>query len=549
MTVASIDTLSPEELRGQPVLVRIDAEDEVKLRDALPTLALLSETRARVVVATHCGLPPDAPRLDGIAARLGELLGRSVGKLDEWKGEAGLRAVNRLSEGEIMMLENLAFESGEDAGDETLADTLGKLAHIYCNEAFALSHEVRASTVGVAKRAKRAVAGVAFERELSTLEVKLREPRLCPSLALLGGEVSKDKLLLAEEIARRSDRTFVAGQLALPFLIAKEFLLSSPAVTEEMVSIAQRMVAEARVDKRVINTPVDFTVVDRKTLERLGRGEPVPPAPPLLNVAENEIGPDQIIADIGKVTRWSWSDWFGPSRTILWHGPVGISEIDLFCEGSRFLANEVANRTWPTLHRTVVCGTSLVAALRRIGFPTERIRHLTYAGRPALHYFAGRPLPAVDVLNEAAKTKPKPSRVLIPLNGSDRDTRALQAAAEIVAPDAEILLLHVRSGPDEEQYPGLTAILSVAERLQRRIESERIFARANAILATRGLLSARQVAVQGKPTKIISRYAKRTGAQLVVLVAEGALANLGALRVINHIPSAALLARRRQKLE
>ena len=191
MTVASIDTLSPEELRGQPVLVRIDAEDEVKLRDALPTLALLSETRARVVVATHCGLPPDAPRLDGIAARLGELLGRSVGKLDEWKGEAGLRAVNRLSEGEIMMLENLAFESGEDAGDETLADTLGKLAHIYCNEAFALSHEVRASTVGVAKRAKRAVAGVAFERELSTLEVKLREPRLCPSLALLGGEVQR----------------------------------------------------------------------------------------------------------------------------------------------------------------------------------------------------------------------------------------------------------------------------------------------------------------------------------------------------------------------
>ena len=544
MAVASIDTIPPEELKGQPVLIRIDVADEIRLRDSLPTLAFLAEASARVVVATHYGSGPDAPRLDAIGVQLGELLGRPVSKLDEWKDETGLRAVNRLNEGEIILLENLAFEAGEDAGDERLADTLSKLADIYCNEAFALSHEVRASTVGVAKRAKRAVAGLAFERELSTLEVKLCEPRR-PSLALLGGEVSKDKLLLAEEIARRSDRTFVAGQLALPFLIAKELLLSSPAVTEEMVSIAQRMMAEARTEKRVVNTPADFTVVDRKTFERLSRGEPVPPAPPLLNVTENEIGPDRIIADIGKVTRWSWSDWFGPSRTIFWHGPVGISEIDLFCEGSRFLATEVANRTWPTVHRTVVCGTSLVAALRRIGFPTERIRHLTYAGRPALHYFAGHPLPAVDVLHQAAKAKPTPSRILIPLNGSDRDTHALHAAAEIVAPDAEILLLHVRSGPDEEEYPGLSAVLSAAEKLERCIESERIFARANATLATRGLLSARQVAVQGKPTKMILRYAKRTGADLIVLVAAGTLATLGARRVIDHAPCAALVARPR----
>ena len=544
MAVAGIDTIPPEELKGQPVLIRIDVTDEIKLRDSLATLAFLAEASARVVVATHYGSGPDVPRLDAIGVQLGELLGRPVSKLDEWQGETGLRAVNRLNEGEIILLENLAFEAGEDAGDERLADTLSKLADIYCNEAFGLSHEVRASTVGVAKRAKRAVAGLAFERELSTLEVKLCEPRH-PSLALLGGEVSKDKLLLAEEIARRSDRTFVAGQLALPFLIARELLLSSPAVTEEMVSVAQRMMAEARTDKRVINTPADFTVVDRNTFERLSRGEPVPPAPPLLNVTENEIGPDQIIADIGKVTRWSWSDWFGPARTIFWHGPVGISEIDLFCEGSRFLATEVANRTWPTVHRTVVCGTSLVAALRRIGFPTERIRHLTYAGRPALHYFAGHPLPAVDVLNQAAKAKPTPSRILIPLNGSDRDTHALHAAAEIVAPDAEILLLHVRSGPDEEQYPGLSAVMSAAEKLERCIESERIFARANATLATHGLLSARQVAVQGKPTKLILRYAKRTGAELIVLVAAGTLATFGARRVIDHAPCAALVARPR----
>jgi phosphoglycerate kinase len=544
MTVASIDTIPPKEFSGQAVLVRIDAEDELKLRDSLSTLAFLSEAGARVIVTTHYGLPSAPPRLDVLASRLSELLGRPVGKLDEWKGEAGLRAVAHLNEGEIMMIENLAFEAGEEIGDDKLADALGQLSDIYCNEAFALSHQVRASTVGVAKRAKRALAGIAFERELSMLEVMLREPR-GPSLALLGGEVSKEKLLLAEEIAARTDRTLVAGQLAFPFLIARDLLLRSTAVTEEMVSIAERMMAEARDSKRVINTPADFTVVDKKVFERLSRGEPVPPAPPLQNVPENKIGDDQIICDIGKATRWSWSDWFGPARTIFWHGPVGISEIDVFCEGSRFLAGELANRTWPTVHRTVVCGTSLVTALRRIEFPTERIRHLTHAGRPALHYFAGRPLPAVDVLGQANEAKREPSRVLIPLSGSERDISSLHAAAGVVARDAKIFLLYVRSGWDEEQYPDLAAGLSEAEKLGWRIESERIFARANAILAERGLLSTRQAAVQGRPAKMILRYAQRIKAELIVLVSQGGPTTLGARRIMDRAPCAILIARPR----
>jgi phosphoglycerate kinase len=475
---------------------------------------------------------------------LSEQLDRPVGKLDDWKDEAGLAAVSHLAEGEIVLIENLAFEDGEVAGDDKLAEALGRLGEIYCNDAFALSHQIRASTVGVAKKAKRAVGGLAFERELSMLEAMLGQPRN-PSLALLGGEVSRDKLLLVEEIVRRADRTLIAGQLVFPFLVAQELLLSSAAVTEEMVTIAERIMREARDNNRSINTPVDFTVVDKATFERLSRGEPVPPAPPLLNVGEKEIEPDQIICDIGKATRWAWSDWFSASKTIFWHGPVGISEIDLFCDGTRFLATELANRTWPTVHRRVVCGSSLVSALRRIGFPTERLRHVTYAGRAALHYFAGRPLPAVDALSQTSEQRSRPSRILIPLNGSDRDLSALHAAADVVARDAELLLLHVRRGPDEEQYPDLAAGLSETDRLERRIESERIFARANAILAARGVLSTHQLAVQGKPTRMILRYAQRTGAELIVLVATGALATLGARRVIEQATCATLVARPR----
>jgi hypothetical protein len=298
-----------------------------------------------------------------------------------------------------------------------------------------------------------------------------------------------------------------------------------------MVIFAERMIAEAREQRRDLETPADFTMVDAKTLARLSRGEIIPPSPPLHNVAANNIAPSHIIADIGVATRWSWSDHFGPARTIFWHGPLGICEIERFCEGTRFLATELANRTWPGTHRRVVCGTSLVASLRRIGFPLHTIKHITHAGRASLHYFAGRPLPAVDVLDQAGDRDFRNlARVLIPVNGSDRDADAAHAAAEIVARKTEIVLLHVFAGPDQEQYPDVVEMLSAAEKLERRMISDRAFARANAILAERGLVAARQLVVQWRPTTMILRYARRLEADPIVLVAAGAFATFGARR-------------------
>ena len=544
MTLATIDTVPPHDLAGRAVLIRIDSEDEIRLRDSLPALALAAEAGARVIVATHRGLPPAAPRVDALAAELAEQLGRPVGKLDQWHGEAGLRAVSHLSEGEIVMLENLAFEPGEAAGDDRLADALGRLCDVYCNDAFALAHRVRASTVGVVKRAPRALAGIAFERHRSMLELNLRQPR-GPAVALLGGAVSKEKLMLLEDIAASCERTFVGGQLALPFLVARKVIPRRAPVSEETVVMAERAMTAARLHDRVLATPADYIVTDRRTFERLSRGD-IFAAPNLQNVAENEIDADHVICDIGKATRWSWSDWFPTARTIFWHGPLGICEIEDFCEGSRFLANELANRTWPTLHRAVVCGGSLVAALRRGGLTGERLRHMTYAGRAALNYFAGRPLPAVDVLSRVTEFRAKRSCVVIPLSGSERDASSLHTAADLVARDAELILLHVRSGPDEEKYPDLAQGLNEADRIERRLQSERIFARANAVLAGRGLVAARQLAAQGGPSTIILRYARRLSADMIVWVADAnALANLGARRIIDRAPSAALVARPR----
>lgn len=216
------------------MLMRIDAEDDVKLCDSLPTLALLSDSGARVVIATHCGSQPDALRLKEVTGRLEQLLGRAIGRLSDWKTETGLSAVAHLAEGEVVMIEDLALEPGEKTGDEKLADDLVRLCDIYCNDAFALSHEVRASTVGAAGAAKLAVAGLAFEREWNILNLTLDHPQR-PLFALLGGSLSEEKLLLAEEISRRAEIMFVAGEFCFPFLVARGDIPGSREVTDEMV--------------------------------------------------------------------------------------------------------------------------------------------------------------------------------------------------------------------------------------------------------------------------------------------------------------------------
>jgi nucleotide-binding universal stress UspA family protein len=370
----------------------------------------------------------------------------------------------------------------------------------------------------------------------------LEEP-LQHVLAVLRCVLSKDKLLLAEQIAKGSDRVLVAGQLCFPFLIARGRVFHGPAVADELITIAERMLTEARKEKRFILTPVDFTVVEQLKFERLARGEPYVLNPPTENVREHEIKPDQVICDIGTVTQWSWTEYFAAARRIFWHGPMGITETDLFRAGTRFLAEQLAIRTSGTAHCTVVCGSSLVAALRSIGFRKEKHIHLTSAGRTALQLFAGFPLPAVEALSSSAGTEQKRCRVLIPLDGSERDVETLGAATGILPRNAQLFLLHVRSGLDEEQYPDVAAALSDADRLERRLESERIFARANSALAACGLFSADRVADQGKRVDVITRHARRLKAELIV-VSAGPHEPIGLRRIVENTACSTFVVRR-----
>jgi phosphoglycerate kinase len=161
MPLLTVDAMAPEDLAERIVLVRIDGNDEFGLRDTLPTLSYVAEAKARVIIATHCGAPPHAPDVNALAAKLSDMLGRSIGRLDDWRGEAGLRAVSHMAPGDILMMENLALEAGDTADDKDLAEALSRMAETFCNEAFGLAHEARASTTGITKRVQQAFAGIA----------------------------------------------------------------------------------------------------------------------------------------------------------------------------------------------------------------------------------------------------------------------------------------------------------------------------------------------------------------------------------------------------
>lgn len=279
--------------------------------------------------------------------------------------------------------------------------------------------------VGAAHKAVRSATGFTLERELNRLSEALDNPRR-PVLAILGGELSEEKLAMAEAIARRSEVLLVGGELCLPFLIAQGRVEGRAEVSEKMVQRASRMLSAAKDDKRQIDVPVDFVTVAREDLERMKEGFRFATRSHLSNTPARELRRNHVICDIGETTRWAWSGRLGFARTIFWYGPLGISEIKPFDEGTRFLATQIANRTWPGMHKTIFAGGSLRASLSEMSDVVDRLHGLTTADRAALHSFAGFPLPEIASSNRPAERRANDSMLasIVP----NRETASLQVA-------------------------------------------------------------------------------------------------------------------------
>jgi phosphoglycerate kinase len=377
------------ELRDRRVLVREDLNVPVKhgrvtsdarLLAALPTIRLALERGARLMLMSHLGRPKagaseadNAPfTLAPVAQRLGELLGREVPLVRDWQGGVDV------APGELVLFENVRFVKGEKDDDESLSRRMAALCDIYVMDAFATAHRAEASTHGVARFAPLACAGPLLAAELEALGRALKAPAR-PLLAIVGGSKVSTKLMVLEQLADKVDQLIVGGGIANTFLAAAGLPIGKSLAEPELLDTARALMA-----KTAIPLPEDVVVSDRLAEDA-----------PATVKAVAEVGPQDMILDVGPRTAATFAGLIAGAGTILWNGPVGVFEHAQFAAGTRAVAEAVADSAAFSL----AGGGDTLAALEAFGVQ-ERISYVSTGGGAFLEYVEGRTLPAVEVLEQ-----------------------------------------------------------------------------------------------------------------------------------------------------
>lgn len=384
--VASLDDF---DLAGKRVLIREDLN--VPLEDgavanasridaALPTIERCLAEGAAVLLASHLGRPDPgqrdpnltlAPVADALAARLG----CPVRLVERW------RAGVAIEPGEVALLENLRFEAGETANDVGLARDLAALGDIFVMDAFATAHRAHASTCGVVEAAASACAGPLLEAEIGALARIVADP-VRPVVAVVGGAKVSTKLAILEALADLADAVIVGGGIANTFLLAAGRPVGASLCEPGLLDVARRIMATSDVP-----LPVDVM-----TAPAVDAGQPA-----RLRLCE-EVGPDEIILDVGPETCRRLQPVLEGAGTIVWNGPLGMFEFDQFGEGTRHLAEMVA----ASAAFSVAGGGDTLAAVDKYGV-REEISYLSTGGGAFLEFLEGRPLPALDALRSRAR--------------------------------------------------------------------------------------------------------------------------------------------------
>ncbi len=391
-------TVRDVDVRGRRVLVRVDFNvpqddtgaitDDTRIRAALPTIRYLVEQGARVILISHLGRPkgPDPRwRMDPVAARLSELLGRPVKKVDDCVGPEVEAAVQALQPGEVLLLENVRFHPEEERNDPAFAAQLARLAEVFVNDAFGAAHRAHASTVGVA-RYLPAVAGLLMARELEKLGGALENPAR-PFVALLGGAKVSDKIGVVRNLLPRVDALLIGGGMANTFLKAQGYEVGRSRVEPESLEVARETLEEARRQSRRLELPSDVVVADDLKNPTVVRTVPV-----------DAIPPDLMALDIGPETIARFQTILREAKTVIWNGPMGVFETPQFAEGTRRIAETLAEISGQAT--VIVGGGDSAAAVQQFGL-ADRIDHISTGGGASLEFLEGRELPGVAALQDA----------------------------------------------------------------------------------------------------------------------------------------------------
>ncbi|MDY0405139.1 phosphoglycerate kinase [Virgibacillus sp. 179-BFC.A HS] len=388
-------TLQDLDLQGKKVFVRVDfnvpmqdgkVTDDTRIKAALPTIKYLSEHGAKVILASHLGRPKgqvvEELRLDPVAQRLSELIGKQVLKTDAVYGPEVDEAISKLQDGDLLLIENVRFEAGETTNDPKLVDAFAAMADLYVNDAFGAAHRAHASTTGVAEKLPSA-AGFLLEKEISVLGKALENPER-PFTAIIGGAKVKDKIGVIDNLLEKVDNLIVGGGLAYTFVKAQGHEIGKSLVEEDKIDMATRFMdkAESRGVRFVL--PVDVVVADDFSEDANKKVVDI-----------DQIPADWEALDIGPKTSELYSKIVSESKLVIWNGPMGVFEMDAFAQGTKAVAQALAK----TDGFTIIGGGDSAAAVEKFHL-ADKMDHVSTGGGASLEFMEGKELPGVMALDD-----------------------------------------------------------------------------------------------------------------------------------------------------
>lgn len=396
-------SLTSLEVAGKTVLVRVDfnipieqgveaiASYDQRLRATLPTIRHLQARDCRIVLCSHLGRPDgkvvEGLRLAPVGERLETLLDHSVTCLRNCIGPEVEAAVAKAQSGDIMLLENLRFDPGEEANDPDFTQALAKLADCFVMDAFAVAHRAHASTVGVPGLLPSAM-GLLVEREVQALGLALDvKEENKPLAALLGGAKVADKILILENLLDKLDHLVIGGGMAVTFLHAMGKPTGASAVETERLDFARQVLDRAQQGSIKVHLPKDVVVADSFDAD----------AKIVKPVAVEDVPEGFLIMDVGEATARQFSESLSKCKTIIWNGPMGVFEMERFSHGTRMVANAIAGLKNVT---TVVGGGSTAEAVEALGL-VDKMTHVSTGGGASLEFMEGKELPGIAALPDA----------------------------------------------------------------------------------------------------------------------------------------------------
>ncbi len=389
-------TVKDIDLKGKKVLVRCDFnvpynEDRVitdnrRIVAALPTIKYLLENNCKVILCSHLGRPKGQVKpefsLDIVAAELSKLLGLDVKLAKDVVGEDAKALAASLQEGEVMLLENVRYEAGEEKNDEELSKAFASLAEVFVNDAFGTAHRAHSSTTGVAS-VLPAVSGFLIEKELNFLGTALENPER-PFMAILGGKKVSDKIGVIEALIEKVDVLMIGGAMAYTFFKSMGYEVGNSICELDKLDLAQELMEKAKAKGVKLMLPVDTKIgkeFDANTESK--------------TVKYTEIPDGWEGFDIGQETIELYANELKNAKTVIWNGPVGLFEFDQFAIGTNSIAKTLADVDAVK----IIGGGDSAAAVEKAGL-AEKFTHISTGGGASLEFLEGKKLPGIEALQD-----------------------------------------------------------------------------------------------------------------------------------------------------